>query len=253
MLIGIRTCGVVPLLAFACAILPSAHAQPTGTNQHWKGYAILGSGHLTTVYSDDPRIIALTHQRGLQHFYFRDYTADYVASTSFDLLNEKGAPQTPSGDDAIGMKNFFTAQTQTPLAKASSKTVLCFVHPDDVAVVSLSATGTGTRGRYKFEAVLRKDIQTDQHITLTSLLEKDNIALATWSNGTVLAIVPKAPHDRVSTTGRSITVTGSLENRHAAAEVLLIPATSAADATVKARAFQQKADVEAETAKHWNA
>ena len=251
MLSGIRTWAVV-LLGFSSVVLSSANAQPAGANHHWKGYAILGSGHLTAVYSDDPRIVALTHQKGLQHFYFSDYTADYVASTSFDLMGQDGQPLATAGENAVGMKNFFTTQTQTPLANSSQKTVLCFVHPDDAAVLSLSASGASAKGRYKFEAVLRKDVQTDQHITLTSLQEKDNIALAIWSNATVLAIVPKAPHDRVSVTASSVVVTGNMENQPHA-EVLLIPATSAAAAIAKARAFLQKADIEAEATKHWNA
>jgi GH15 family glucan-1,4-alpha-glucosidase len=252
MLIGIRTCGVVLLLGFSSLIVSFANAQPSGANRRWKGYAILGSGHLTAVYSDDPRITCLTHQKGIQHFYFGDYTADYVASTSFDLLNRNGQPMAPSGDDAVGMKNFFTTQTRTPLANGSLRTVLCFVHQEDAAVLSLNASGAGAKSRYKFQAVLKKEVQTDRRITLTSLHEKDNIAIAIWSNGTALAVVPKAPHDKVGVTSSSVVVTGSRDNQPHA-EVLLIPATSAADAIAKARAFRQKADIEAEATKHWNA
>src|SRR5277367_532924 len=213
MLIGLRIRNVVFLLAFCTGILSTAQAQTDDANHHWKGYAILGSGHLTAVYSDDPRIVGLTHQKGIQHFYFRDYTADYVASTSFDLLNQNGQPLESVRDDVVGMKNFFTTQTQTSLPNGSRKTVLCFVHPEDAAVLSLSATGNSGSGRYKFEASLRKEIQTDQRITLTSLQEKGGVALAIWSNGTVLAIAPNAPHERVTVTSSSVVVTGSLTNQ----------------------------------------
>ncbi len=252
MLIGIRTGGLVLLVTCLAGAFTLAQAQSVNANHHWKGYSILGSGHLTAVYSDDARIVALTHEKGIQHFYFSDYTADYVTSTSFELLGQDGRTVASSGDDAVGMKNFFTTQTTTSLSNGSVKTVLCFVHQDDAAVLSLGASRAGANSHYKFEAVLRKDIQTDQHITLTSLQEKNNMALAIWSNGTVLAIVPKAPLGRIKVTPSSVVVTGSLDNQ-AHAEVLLIPATSAEEATAKVRAFRQKADIEAEAAAHWNA
>ena len=79
-------------------------AQPADQKRPWKGYSILGNGHLTAVYSDDSRIVSLTHQKGIQHLYFKDYTADYVASTSFELVGGS------AGASEVGMKNFFTAQ-----------------------------------------------------------------------------------------------------------------------------------------------
>src|ERR1700752_2235794 len=111
------------------ALLLTVFAASLGFSQHqdqkrpWKGYAILGNGHLTAVYSDDSRIESLTHQRGIQHFYFKDYTADYVASTSFELTGGS------AGSSQVGMQNFFTAQTTTPSAD-----LRCFVHPDDAVV-----------------------------------------------------------------------------------------------------------------------
>ena len=85
-------------------------------------------------------------RRGIQHFYFKDYTADYVASTSFDLVGGS------AGASLVGMKNFFTAQTTTPVAD-----VRCFVHPEDAVVLSAAAQA----GPYRFEAQLRKEIKTD--------------------------------------------------------------------------------------------
>ena len=76
MLIGIRTSGAVLLLTCVAGIFTLAHAEPAAAKRLWKGFSILGSGHLTAVYSDDPRIIALTRQKGIQHFYFGDYNAD---------------------------------------------------------------------------------------------------------------------------------------------------------------------------------
>src|SRR5271170_6538320 len=84
-------------------------AQSKDQKRPWKGYAILGNGHLNVVYSDDSRIESLTHRKGIQHFYFKDYTADYVASTSFELTGRS------AGASHVGMQNFFTAETITPV------------------------------------------------------------------------------------------------------------------------------------------
>ena len=174
------------------------------------GHSILGNGRVTVVYSDDSRIPG----RGIQHFYFKDYTADYVASTSFGL----------TGASQVGMKNFFTAQTTTPLAQ-----VLCFVHPEDAVVLSLTATGAKA-GPYRFEAQLRKE-------SLTSLRTTGRAATAVWSNGTVLVVAPKDPHDQVTASGSSVVVTGNT------AQIWMIPASSEAQALSKLRALEQDPDL----------
>jgi hypothetical protein len=58
------------------------------------------------VYSDDRRISAKTHATGIQHFYFSDYTADYVAGTSFELAGEGGNALAKNETSRVGMKNF---------------------------------------------------------------------------------------------------------------------------------------------------
>ena len=182
-------------LALVLTVLAASFclAQPKDQKRPWKGYAILGNGHLTAVYSDDSRVESLTHAKGIQHFYFKDYAADYVASTSFEL----------TGTPRAGMKNFFTAQTTTPLAD-----IRCFVHPDDAVVLSLRATGAGAANPYRFEAQLREEIKTDVSVNLTSLKTARGVAVAIWSNGTVLVIAPKNSSDNVTVSGSSVVVTG---------------------------------------------
>src|SRR5450755_5017015 len=82
-----------------CLIGALCRAEERGARRPWKGYAILGNGQLTAVYSDDDRIVALTHNEGIQHFYFKDYTADYISSTTFHLLNQDGNPLEPAAVD----------------------------------------------------------------------------------------------------------------------------------------------------------
>ena len=214
----------------------AASAQPTDQKRPWKGYSILGNGHLTAVYSDDSRI----RGRGIQHLYFKDYTADYVASTSFQLLGRSAGPS------EVGMKNFFTAQTITPIDG-----VRCFVHPQDSVVLSLTLTAPSSANPYRFQAELRKEIKTDTSVSLTSLKTTGQVAMAIWSNGTVLAIAPKDSNGKVTVSGSSVEVTGNLTNRNPKADVLMIPASSEAEALSKVLALRRDPDLEATAAKYW--
>jgi hypothetical protein len=236
------------LLALSIGML--ADSQQIGTKRPWKGYSILGNGHLTVVYSDDPRIAELTHARGIQHLYFGDYTADYVASTSFEVSNPSGNTVS-SGADAVGMKNFFTTQTKTPLGSAN-KVVNCFVHPDGAVVVALSIDGPIGNAAYRFNGLLRQEIKTDRTIRLTSLAVEDNVAIASWSNGTALALLPRAAGARTGVNGSSVFVAGRL-SAGKLADVLIIPASSKAEALAKAQTFRRKGEIESEAASFWNA
>jgi GH15 family glucan-1,4-alpha-glucosidase len=239
MRIGRRSSAIV----LAALVATSCLAQQKQQTRPWKGYSILGNGHLTAVYSDDRRITSLTGGKGIQHLYFKDYTADYVASTSFELSG--------AGSSEIGMKNFFTAQTTASLSNGAGTRLLCFVHPGDAVVLSLSITRANTVTPYRFEAQLRKEIKTDTTVHLTSLQTIGHIAMAAWSNGTVLAIAPETLHNRIPTNGSSIILTGNLSGHDATAEILLIPASSRSEALSKVRALRQDKDLETTARNYW--
>jgi GH15 family glucan-1,4-alpha-glucosidase len=239
---GIAFRGLAVLLAAATLCL----AQQNQQKRPWKGYSILGNGHLTAVYSDDSRITGLTRGKGVQHLYFKDYTADYVASTSFDLLDGKGR----AGASEIGMKNFFTAQTVTSSADGSSTRTLCFVHPEDAVILALNVTNTNAP-RYRFVIRLRNEIKTDTTVRLASLQPAGGVMTAAWSNGTVLAIASKSSNDKVTARGSSIFVTGNLAEQNHRAEIWLIPASSQSEALAKVRTLQQDPDVETTAKSYW--
>jgi GH15 family glucan-1,4-alpha-glucosidase len=230
--------------ALMCAL--AATASLAQEKRPWKGYSILGDENVTVVYSDDTRITNLTHARGIQHLYFKDYTADYIASTAFDVAGETGVAQ-------VGMKNFFTAQTIAPLAAGATKRVLCYVHPSDAVVLSLGVTGTSPTQHYRFDVQLRKKFVTDRQIRLTSLRESDGIATAVWSNGGVLAIAPKDSGDKIAVDFRNaaVRVLGSLKQDGSEKQFLLVPASSADEAVAKARKLRQSADLEAAARDYW--
>ena len=106
---------------------------------------------------------------------------------------------------------------------------------------------------YEFQAVLRKEIRTDHNISLASVLESENAAIATWSNGTVVAIAPKSPGAAISVTESTVSIEGRLSGRESGAEILLIPANSRDEALAKVRLFRAKADLEGAAGRYWNA
>ena len=222
------------------------YSQQNDPKRPWKGYAILGNGHLTAVYSDDNRITALTHGEGIQHFYVKDYTADYVSSTTFRLLKKNGSPQEPASTGVVGMKNFFTTQTKAQLAGGASQTVECFVHPENAVVLSLSGSGD-----YQFRASLRQDIKTDQTVTLASFFTRNNVAIALWSNGTVLAVAPKSAHDKLTVNDATVSIAGTLRGEGSRAEVLMVPTDSIEEALSKVRLLR-KTDLESSAKAFWN-
>jgi GH15 family glucan-1,4-alpha-glucosidase len=216
----------------------------------WEGYSILGNGNLTVVYSDDPRISAKTNAMGVQHLYFSDYTADYVAATSFKLADEGGKTLAGSKASQVGMKNFFTVQTQTRLANGGSGTVLCLVHPQDAVILSLNVNGSAEKIAFRFEAQLRKEIKTDQQISLTSLKADGNGAIAAWSNGVAIAIVPHSAHAKTSVSESSVSISGDVTAGQPE-EVLLVPGSSVAEVQGKIWALQQQNKLESAAGEYW--
>jgi hypothetical protein len=215
----------------------------------WQGYSILGNGSLTVVYSDDRRILAKTKASGIQHFYFGDYTADYVAATSFELAGE-ALGSSPASQ--VGMKNFFTAQTQTPSANGGSAAVLCFVHPQNAAVLSLNVGGSGEKVAYRFEAQFRKAIKTDRDISLTSLRTQGDGALAAWSNGITIGVFPVSARAKTSVSESAVSISGEA-TPGVPEEVLLIPGSSATEVLANARALRQRGDIESAAGEYWQA
>src|SRR5664279_1201040 len=104
-------------------------------------------------------------------------------------MDSSGSRMEPrqAGAPGVGMKNFFTTQTTTPLPGGSTERVLCYVHPQDAVVLSVEVTSLEAAGKYRFEAQLRKEIKTDSTIQLASLEKAGDLMIAVWTNGTVLA------------------------------------------------------------------
>ena len=109
--------------------------------KRWPGSAILGNGNICAVYSDDARINPKSTLRGVQHLYYRDYTVDYIASTSFEVLDAAGRPlrEDPSGPTSLGMENFYTTLSKWRLADEIQAESRAFAHPNDAGILTFGA------------------------------------------------------------------------------------------------------------------
>ncbi len=168
--------------------------QPNDSKRPWKGSAVLGNGSICAVYSDDQRVSSSF--KGIQHFYVDDYTADYVASTWFDVVDLRGNAL-KSKRDTIGMDNFFTTFNRSELIDGSTKEVKCFAHPSNAIVLSLDIKDARVPSQKECKIILRKNIVTDRTITLKSLKVEEDFVVATWSNGMNLIFCNKEKEQEV--------------------------------------------------------
>lgn len=58
---------------------------------NWPGHAIIGNGQYCAVYSEDSRINLNDGNKGIRHFYFRNYTSDYIKSAHYELFSKQAA------------------------------------------------------------------------------------------------------------------------------------------------------------------
>lgn len=188
-------------LAVIYLLIFSQYAFPQNTGKSWKGYSILGNGNMCLVYSDDPRITKLTKCSGIQHFYFGNYTHDYITSTSFEISGEQN-----NSSSTTGMKNFCTTETRTYYSDGLAENVDCFVLPQNAAVLSLHLENKKILPDNKFNLILRKTIITKEITKLISLKVENNIAFAGWSNGFYLAISSKLNPANIEVSDSSISI-----------------------------------------------
>ncbi len=165
-------------------------AEPEIMPKLWPGYAILGNGNICAVYSDHTGGSPKSTLRGIQHLYYRDFTADYIGSTTFQVLDEnkripKGDPERPSW---VGMENFFTAAGRTHLAGGLQVESLAFAHPNDAIVLIFRVAGAPQGCSYRFLARVPRRRLTDVLITLEETSLSEGNALLSWLNGASLAV-----------------------------------------------------------------
>lgn len=218
----------------------------------WKGNAVIGNGNFCLVYSDDPRIIKENGGRGIQHFYFRNYTADYIRSSSFTLSDESPAASASARSSFdLSIENSFCAYTKTMLPGGRIKNVRCYALPEDAAVASLDITGNDKPASYNFTLSLRKKIITDRKTVLTRLKKELNAAFAEWSDKTVIVAAPKSPSDILEVNDSTVTVYGKTSPKNPT-EIIILAASSHEGAVKLLKALRASQDLYKKAQSHWN-
>ena len=123
-LIKIFTFSLIASIIISCS-------QPE-THKAWKGSAIIGNGEVCAVYSDDERL----SKTGIQHFYYKNYTADYISSTSVEILKNDGTRL--NGKKSIEMADFFSTSLKIE-NESNTLEIKSFALPKDAVVLSLQS------------------------------------------------------------------------------------------------------------------
>ncbi|MFA4923875.1 MAG: hypothetical protein WC557_06760, partial [Ignavibacteriaceae bacterium] len=236
------------LILFIFAFSFLLFAQKKNPERPWKGNAILGNGNLCVVYSGDARIKARTNYSGLQHFYFNDYTVDYIASSLFELYDEKGnLLNEKTKNDIIDLKNFYTTRTQSFFKNGIQQETNSFVHQKDA--ISLTNKVTGSSVKQRFSLLLRKKFVSDRTTSLVSLTKGKNIAVAVWSNNVSLAVASTNENQLVDVDDSLIIVSGKADWK---TEIIIAAGASTEKAKQVLHQLLSEKNLSASTEKHWN-
>ena len=219
----------------------------------WPGYAILGNGNVCAVYSDYASSSSKSTLRGIQHFYFRDYTADYIASTSFQVLDEANSicQKDAAYPDSVGMENFYTTFTKSHLAGGIHVESRAFAHPGDAIVLSFKVKGAPEGYSYRFRARLPRRMVTDETILLNhSTIVREGAAFS-WSTGTSLAIGTYSQDGWATMDDMGLVIQGDLQAGRAT--VIIAAGQSEQEALKKLAAIREEEDPAATSEVHWTA
>lgn len=240
-----------PLPACTLALLLVLNICTFGENTplHWKGYAVLGNGNICAVYSDDSRIIAKNSgDSGIHHLYYKNYTADYVRSSTFQLLSPSTI-DVPPVNESTGMNNFFTTETMKTYPNRCRSTSTCFVSENDIIVQQLKGENLPKACQYLYQLKLRDMFISDDTIKINFRMVEVNYVVIGWSNGTYMA-VSAGKNSKIKLNNSVISIIGDITNSKKA-EVLIALANSAktAIALLKVSASHNP---EKESFAHWN-
>jgi hypothetical protein len=210
---------LLSLIGFSSALF--AQDAPSVGLPPWKGYAIVGNGRLSAVYSDDARISAATGKQGIQHFYVDNYTVDYIASTSFTLDGAENDARV----DSIVLEDPYTALSRRAIPAGGIREVRCFAHPDDAIILQFTTSGVNQKSSYRCRIDLRQRLVTDRVTSLSSLTTGTGYAIALWSNKVVLMITPKSADSKIEVQDSIVYVYGRVIDRAPIEIIITAPAT----------------------------
>lgn len=181
----------------------------------WKGNAILGNGNLCAVYSDNGQIIEQTQTAGIQHLYFGNYTVDYVNGAYFQVLdqdNNSYENEIVADETTLGMKNFCTTQSIYTYTNGIKTETNCMVNAADAVIMTFTPKASFPDNfSQEFLLSLRKKFVSSQTTSLTKLSVDGNMAVAQWSNGTVMVVAPHKTGQTITAKDSTISISGKVK------------------------------------------
>lgn len=240
---------LLPACTLALLLVLNIYTFAENTPPHCKGYAVLGNGNICAVYSDDPRIIAKTRgDSGIHHLYYKNYTADYVRSSTFQLLSPSTI-DVPPVSESTGMNNFFTANTMKTYANRCRSISTCFVSENDIIVQQLKGENLPKSCQYLYQLKLRDTFISDDTIKVNFRMVEVNYVVIGWSNGTYMA-VSAGKNSKIKLNNSFISIIGDIEtNKKAEVRIALANSSKAAIALLKESASH---NLEKESFAYWN-
>ncbi len=152
------------------------------------GYAVLGNGSISAVWSDDD---GSTDPPGITHLYRGDFGLDLVTGGRTRVI-EAGARVSGA---RVGMDPFFAAYTEQPLACGGKLMWRAFVGEADAVVVDgvLAAGAEPCDARIVPHLTLRESPHIDGGVTLSGATEDGGLLHAEFSDGSALALGVEPP------------------------------------------------------------
>lgn len=167
---------------------------------NWPGNAIVGNGRFCAVYSEDARVTAKDRSRGIRHFYWNDFTADYISSAYFELITKSMMVQTEKTEPF--MTDFFTPSANhfrgnslvfTTSVRAGKIGLLMRFEPKKEKLLPVL--------KINFNDKLTGD--TNRHLVELSAGEKGD-AFALWSNNVRIRLVATVPYKAIKKSDNSL-------------------------------------------------
>jgi hypothetical protein len=245
---------VLFLLLPAAGSISAAEAEETTMPDRWPGYAILGNGTICAVYSDHPGPFKQSALRGIQHLYYQDFTAYYIASTDLEVIDpekEKAVHQVPDQASAVevSMEEFHTARSKVTLAGGLTLEKRACAHPDDAILLSYRISDALSGRLYRFRCRLLRRIQTDRTILLSRSDPFPGGSVFSWTNGVSLAIGTLTGEGQSTIDATGLLLGGPVEDRPVV--VIIAAGTSPQEAVEKVNAVRKQDDPFAAAAEHW--
>jgi hypothetical protein len=167
---------------------PSGSVLPAATvpGGPFPGYAVLGNGSISAVYSDDD---GSGDPPGVLHLYRDDFATDLL-ELGQTLVGQDGSRIT---DRAVGLDPFFAATTQVPLPDGGTAAWRAFVGQADAVVIQgalVAAADSASTATFAPLVQLRDQVHMDGTITWEEL-GRDEATGTLWaelSDGTGLAV-----------------------------------------------------------------